>query len=75
MDNDQDEVNQIEDNNNSDQESQPLESNTPPHRTEKHNGSWRMLQTVVSAAFLVATLFIIWSPGRLGSASLEQRVL
>ena len=74
MDNDQDDVNQFEANPDPEQDSQPFDSTTTTHSNRARNSSWRMLQTVVSAAFLVATLFIIWSPGRLGSASLEQRV-
>ena len=37
-------------------------------------GTWKTLQTVVSAAFIVATLFTVWSPTSLVSKSLEERM-
>lgn len=36
--------------------------------------TWRSIQTIVSAAFIIATLFTIWTPGSLVSKSLEERM-
>lgn len=35
---------------------------------------WRMIQTVVLSAFVVATLFTIWTPRSLISKNIEQRI-
>ncbi|MCJ7696147.1 MAG: N-acetylmuramoyl-L-alanine amidase [Anaerolineaceae bacterium] len=43
-----------------------------PKRTKL--GTMGIIQTVVSAAFIVATLFTIWSPSSLVSKSLEERI-
>lgn len=44
--------------------------------TKRRNGmdTWKILQTVISAAFIVATLFTVWSPTSLVSKSLEERM-
>lgn len=44
------------------------------HPQRNNLGSMRMIQTVFSAAFIVATLFTIWSPSSLVSKSLEERI-
>jgi len=48
----------------------------PFPETKRRNGmgTWKILQTVVSAAFIVATLFTVWSPTSLVSKSLEERM-
>jgi N-acetylmuramoyl-L-alanine amidase len=48
-------------------------------RQKKTNGStvftfWRGLQTALGAAFIVATLFTLWTPGSLLESSLEARM-
>ena len=40
----------------------------------RDNLTWRSLQTIISAAFIIATLFTIWTPGSLVSKSLEERM-
>ena len=35
---------------------------------------WRGMQTALAAAFIVATLFTLWTPGSLVEASLEARM-
>lgn len=53
-----------------------IASEAPTHQQKKRNGmgTWKILQTVVSAAFIVATLFTVWSPTSLVSQSLEERM-
>lgn len=43
-------------------------------RKEKPFNFWRGLQTALGAAFIVATLFTIWTPGSLVDSSLEARM-
>lgn len=45
-----------------------------PQRERPVMTTWRIIQTMVSAAFIVATLFTIWTPGSLVSKSLEERM-
>ena len=54
-------------------ESPPVES-TKPAAKEKPFNFWRGLQTVVGAAFVVATLFTLWTPGSLVESGLEARM-
>jgi N-acetylmuramoyl-L-alanine amidase len=53
------------------------ESNPSPESQEKQRPAmttWRMIMTMIMTAFVVATLFTIWTPGSLLSQSLEQRI-
>lgn len=43
-------------------------------RKDKPFNFWRGLQTALGAAFIVATLFTIWTPGSLVDSSLEARM-
>jgi len=43
------------------QELSPVQP-VPVTRKKNGIGAWKMLATVISAAFIVATLFTIWSP-------------
>ncbi len=49
---------------------------TPPPRDARPKPFtiWRGLQTVLGAAFVVATLFTLWTPGSLVESSLEARM-
>ncbi len=55
------------------QELSPVQP-VPVTRKKNGIGAWKMLATVISAAFIVATLFTIWSPISLVSQSLEERM-
>ena len=58
-----------------DQHEQQEPKPAPSSKTRSQNFSfWRGLQTVVGAAFLVATLFTLWTPGSLIESSLEARM-
>jgi len=55
----------------------PVMGDTPEQlrQSKRANlGTMKIIQTVFSAAFIVATLFTIWSPGSLVSKSLEERI-
>ncbi|MFH1446664.1 MAG: N-acetylmuramoyl-L-alanine amidase [Chloroflexota bacterium] len=59
------------------QETPEMESEAPPMSADRpRNGfsTWRIIQTVISAAFVVATLFTIWMPSSLVSISLGERM-
>lgn len=59
------------------QETPELESEVPTAIAEPPQdgfSTWRIIQTVISAAFVVATLFTVWMPGSLVSKSLEERM-
>jgi len=47
---------------------------TTKDRKDKPFNFWRGLQTALGAAFIVATLFTIWTPGSLVDSSLEARM-
>jgi len=51
-----------------------VETNLNEGKKRNGMGTWKILQTVVSAAFIVATLFTVWSPTSLVSKSLEERM-
>jgi len=51
-----------------------VETNLNESKKRNGMGTWKILQTVVSAAFIVATLFTVWSPTSLVSKSLEERM-
>jgi N-acetylmuramoyl-L-alanine amidase len=52
----------------------PAETFFPEAKRRNGMGTWKILQTVISAAFIVATLFTVWSPTSLVSKSLEERM-
>jgi N-acetylmuramoyl-L-alanine amidase len=52
----------------------PAETSFPETKRRNGMGTWKILQTVISAAFIVATLFTVWSPTSLVSKSLEERM-
>jgi len=59
------------------QEMPEMESEAPATSADRpRNGfsTWRIIQTVISAAFVVATLFTVWMPSSLVSKSLEERM-
>lgn len=47
---------------------------TPRPWREKPFSFWRGMQTVLGAAFIVATLFTLWTPGSLVESGLEARM-
>ncbi|MFW5713285.1 MAG: N-acetylmuramoyl-L-alanine amidase [Brevefilum sp.] len=68
----------------SDFENKVPEETPPPERKaagrEKHSGEgkpfnfWRGLQAALGAAFIVATLFTLWTPGSMVESGLEARM-
>ena len=62
-----------------DQVDQPIEDGSSlletDYETPKLLTFWRGLQTVLGAAFIVATLFTLWTPGSLIEGSLEARMV
>jgi len=55
-------------------ETQEPAPRVPKERKVKTFNFWRGLQTALGAAFMVATLFTIWTPGSLVDSSLEARM-
>ncbi len=51
----------------------PEENEGKPRRVRRFN-FWRGLQTTLGAAFIVATLFTLWTPGSLVESGLEARM-
>ncbi len=59
-----------------DQQPEPMAEADPPAKKSKprHFNFWQGLQTVLGVAFIVATLFTLWTPGSLVESSLETRM-
>ncbi len=76
MDNDQNDINEFEEEQAppEPEEDLTIEEQVSLNNQPPRDGTWKMLQTVFVTAFIVATMFIAWSPGKLSSASLEQRI-
>ncbi len=61
-------------------EASSLQSDESSSTRQRKNGAvrpltfWRGLQTALGAAFIVATLFTVWTPGSLLESSLEARM-
>lgn len=53
---------------------QAAEEKSEPKVKEKSFNFWRGLSTVLGAAFIVATLFTLWTPGSLVESGLEARM-
>jgi N-acetylmuramoyl-L-alanine amidase len=56
-------------------ETGPVSRSTQPRRPENHFSIWKAIQTFLSLAFVMATLFTLWTPANLFSNQLLDQMM